>query len=61
MVSFAFMPKLLSLQWGLMNTIHHSVSVDEVVVILKGDEDILNHSIDVHDFNDHRTHNMVWM
>ena len=44
-----------------MNASHHSVNVDEMLVILEGDGDTLNHSVDFHDFNDHSTYSIVWM
>ena len=34
--------------WGPTNTIHHSVGIDEVLVIFKGGGDTLNYNTDFH-------------
>ena len=61
MVGFGFCPQNFGNWWGPMNIIIHSMSIDEVVIILKGGGNSLNHSIIFHNFNDHIAHGLVWM
>ena len=58
-VGFGFCSHNFGNWWGPMNAIIHSMSIDEVVVIiLKSGGNSLIHSIN---FNDHIAHSLVWM
>ena len=46
--------------WGPTNTIHHSMGVDEVLVILKGCGDTLNFNPDFYNAYFQAAYSMVW-
>ena len=46
--------------WGPTNTIHHSVGIDEVLVIFKGGGDTLNYNTDFHNADFQAAYSMVW-
>ena len=46
--------------WGPTNTIHHSVDIDEVLVIFKGGGYTLNYNTDFHNADFQVAYSMVW-